>query len=443
MLVQILPRHQRTLLLSLVLLIVCCSSLSAQNISCGGANAFQILHFTKTNGFDHGTRNVSNTMFSEIGTTENFTVVNSQNANVFDDLNTLLGYEVIIFSNTSGNNLLDQTQRDNVEAYMAAGGAFLGIHAATDTYRNQSWPFYNQLVGGIVQSGPNHTANNYPGTMDVIGSHPSTVNLPNPWEKPEEYYYWELNGGQLDPNIVETLRVRETGPESYDAARPISWYQTFAEGGRSYYSALGHGQFNYTDPDNDFRQLMRDALCWCVEADATLPVAGITADLSGSEGGETVISYEISGNGLEEIRLYGGVDQTELLLLERRSEQQKLAGRFLHHRPAESRQAAYFYRIETTDADGHVFRSNWIISPPTTVLTASLTWRQSGELQLRMSGLTKTATRATIVDMNGRKVHSFSLRNGFNEIGYTSLKSGQYAIIFEDVQLSSLALTKL
>ncbi|MEL6274662.1 MAG: ThuA domain-containing protein [Bacteroidota bacterium] len=294
--------------------------LMAQNLVCGGDVAFEVLHFTKTNGFDHNTRNVSHTMFQEIGASENFTVVNSQDASVFDDLPALLEYEAIIFSNTSGNNLLNATQRNNLEAYIAAGGSFLGIHAATDTYRNQSWPFYNQLVGGIVQSGPNHTSQNFNGIMDIIGDHASTVNLPNPWEKQEEYYYWELNGGQLSPDIVETLRVRQTGNNSYDAARPISWYQTFESGARSYYTALGHAGSNYTDPNNDFRQLIRDALCWCVESEMvsnTSSPSQVAPQAQIVAGANALLRLRLSGiGGPVAAKIFNGqgITQTDLLL---------------------------------------------------------------------------------------------------------------------------------
>ncbi|MEL6276514.1 MAG: ThuA domain-containing protein, partial [Bacteroidota bacterium] len=130
-------------------------ALFSQTPTCGGTTNFKILHFTKTNGFNHGTRNVSNAMFQEMGGQENFSVVNSQDASVFDDLAQLMAFQVIVFSNTSGSNLFNATQRANIEAYINNGGAFLGIHAATDTYRDGSWPFYNELVGGIVQSSPN------------------------------------------------------------------------------------------------------------------------------------------------------------------------------------------------------------------------------------------------------------------------------------------------
>lgn len=149
----------------------------AQN-PCSSGIPFRVLHFTKTNGFNHNTRVQSAAMFTEIGQDNNFTVTDTETTELFDNLDSLRKFEVIIWSNTSGNNVLSEVQESAMEAYINQGGSFIGIHAATDTYRNQSWPFYNDLVGAIVQSGPNHTANNFDGTMDKIGSHPTQDGLP-------------------------------------------------------------------------------------------------------------------------------------------------------------------------------------------------------------------------------------------------------------------------
>ena len=253
------------------LLTALCPLLPAQ-ITCNGPTAFTILHYTQTAGFDHGTRSQSNQMFVEIGQQRNFTVVNSQDRASFDDLQTLLGYEVIVFANTSGDIPFSQQQRDNLENYVAAGGAVLGIHAATDMYRgNQSYPFYTDLMGGSRRNSPAHTSRTHNNVMDLIGTHASTANLPNPYPKQEEYYYWPDTG--LVSNITEVLRVRATGGNSYDAARPISWYQEFPSGARSFYTGLGHDRSNYTDATAPFRTHLADALCWCVEAAASnLPV---------------------------------------------------------------------------------------------------------------------------------------------------------------------------
>ena len=148
------------------------------------------------------------------------------------------------------------------ENFIAPGGGFLGIHAATDTYRDMSWPFYNDLVGAIVQTGPNHTSNNFNATMTIINTHPSVDFLGTTWTKPEEYYYWKNNGGQLFAGNINILRVAATGTNDYDEARPISWYKEYA-GGRSFYTALGHNSSDYTS-NNNFRRHIEEGIKYVI-----------------------------------------------------------------------------------------------------------------------------------------------------------------------------------
>ena len=188
-------------------------------------------------------------MITNLGTANGlWTTTQTSNANDFTTAN-LAQYKAVIWCNTSGDNLLNATQRTAFENFIANGGGFVGIHAATDTYRDGSWPFYNELVGGIVQSGPNHTSNNYNATMTVVNSHPSVDFLGTNWTKPEEYYYWRNNGGYLYSGNINLLRVASTGNNDYDEARPISWYKEYA-GGRSFYTALGHNASDYTGNAN-------------------------------------------------------------------------------------------------------------------------------------------------------------------------------------------------
>jgi type 1 glutamine amidotransferase len=236
-----------------------------------------ILHYTATSGFDHGTRNVSFAMFQEIAAEEGFTITNDNDGSSFTSLSTLQQYAVIVFSNTSGDALLSAAQRANFEAYIAGGGSVMGIHAASDTYRHSSangintgaWDFYAELIGASVQQMPNHVPGTPAYVMDHIGLHASTTNLPDPWVKNEEYYYWE--GGYYRPDNVTVLQVQETvGPNgqvnSYDAPRPMSWYRALSEGGRVFYTALGHASSNYVS-DTLFRTHIRDALRWLVHDD--------------------------------------------------------------------------------------------------------------------------------------------------------------------------------
>ncbi|MBL7952682.1 MAG: ThuA domain-containing protein [Flavobacteriales bacterium] len=237
-------------------------------------NAQRVLHFTATSGYDHGTRDASFAMFTSIGNELGIEVVNDATGTTFSDATVLAGFDAIIFSNTSGNNILDATQRANFEAWVSAGGHVLGIHAASDTYRHNTangnntgtWDYFAELIGASVQEDPNHVDGTPTYTMQRVGAHPATYNVPDEWEKAEEYYYWE-NGFFAELNTPMLIVEETVGPNgevnSYDAPRPMSWYRTPGNS-RVVYTALGHAASNFTD-DLIFRAHVRDALAWMLE----------------------------------------------------------------------------------------------------------------------------------------------------------------------------------
>ncbi|SEL83129.1 Por secretion system C-terminal sorting domain-containing protein [Aquimarina amphilecti] len=250
----------------------------------------KVLVFTKTNGFTHPSIGAGVTMITNLGAANGlWSTDQTDDANDFTTSN-LAQYSAVIWCNTSGNNLLNATQRQAFEDFIAAGGGFLGIHAATDTYRDQSWTFYNELVGGIVQTGPNHTSNNFNANMTVVNSHPSVDFLGNigaTWNKSEEYYYWRNNGGQLFGGNIDLLKVESTGSNDYDEARPISWYKEYG-GGRSFYTALGHNANDYTNNTN-FIKHVEEGIKY---------VIGNTLSVGGPE---RQISFLISPNPANEV----------------------------------------------------------------------------------------------------------------------------------------------
>ena len=235
-------------------------------------SAQRVLHFTATSGYDHGTREVSLAMFTAIGNELGVEVVNAPSQAAFPDATGLAEYDAVIFSNTSGNNILEATQRADLEAWVNAGGHVMGIHAATDTYRHSTangnntgtWDYYAELIGASVQENPNHVSGTPLYAMEHVGTHASTADLPDPWQKNEEYYYWE--NGYYGPDNDVLLAVEETiGPNgqvnSYDTPRPMSWYRELPSGSRIFYTALGHAASNYTE-DALFREHVKDALAW-------------------------------------------------------------------------------------------------------------------------------------------------------------------------------------
>lgn len=232
----------------------------------------KVLHYSETSGFDHHTRSVSFDMFQQIGAEHGFTVDHDSTGNAFDSPVNLQQYDAIIFSNTSGDAILSPEQQQSFENYMNNGGSFIGIHAASDTYRHStangsntgSWDWYAELLGASVQQNPNHVSGTPVYRIDALVAHPLLNGVTDPWDKAEEYYYWEQ--GYFNPANTVLQEVEETvGPNaqvnSYDAARPVSWYSLLPGGGRVFYTSLGHAASNYTS-DTAFYRLLTNAVLW-------------------------------------------------------------------------------------------------------------------------------------------------------------------------------------
>ncbi len=256
------------------------SVLGPVSIEESSAAVSNILIFHKTNGFRHGSIDDGIALITELGNANGlWTTTETEDSSNFNAA-TLANYDLVIWCNTSGNGLLTIAEQQAFETWLTVdGGAFMGIHAATDTYRNGSWPFYNELVGAIVQSSPNHTSQNHNDNMDVLESHSSVDHLDAIWNKTEEYYYWELNGGQLSTDNNNVLFVESTGSNSYDAARPMAWYKKsvtvdgVTRPVRAFYTALGHSDSNYSD-DDDFIQHIEGAIKWALPAGLTTYAEG-------------------------------------------------------------------------------------------------------------------------------------------------------------------------
>jgi|GEM_PF-1416583 type 1 glutamine amidotransferase len=261
-----------------------------------------IIHYTETTGFDHNTRAQSLALFQDIGDGAGFVVLSDNDGELFnkEDLNKA---RAVIFSNTSGSNGLNASQKAALEWFVdTLGRHLLGIHAASDTYRHSSanggntgqWDWYAETLGGSVQTSPNHTSQNHVDTIFRIEDHPSISEITFPWIKEEEYYYWE--SGYLNDNNISLLEVGQTGDQSYDRQRPVAWYREKPSGAKIFYTSLGHKRGNFTGDFPDFEQLIQDAMIWLLEC----PDARATIEVSICEGEE----YIFNGRSLTESGLY-------------------------------------------------------------------------------------------------------------------------------------------
>jgi len=220
----------------------------------------RILIYTKNGeGYVHENIAASVAALEKICTGEGYKTDVSDDPSVFTPEN-LEHYAAIVFSNSNNEGFDTQEQKKAFQAYIRGGGGFMAIHSANATERE--WPWYWAMVGGkFIRHAPHQE-------FDVVltdGDHPSTAHLPERWTiKDECYYSFQLNPDihvllSADMTTVEDEGKDEYPGETFGQLFPLAWYHEF-EGGRQFYTALGHDPWFYEDPL--FVEHLRGGLLW-------------------------------------------------------------------------------------------------------------------------------------------------------------------------------------
>jgi cytochrome c len=209
--------------------------------SASAADEYDVLVFSKTAGFRHGSIPVARTAIQQLGAEHGFSVTLTEDAADFNDAN-LAQYEAVVWLSTTGN-VLDETQQGAFERYIQAGGGYAGIHAASDT--EYDWAWYGGLVGAYFNGHPaQQTA-----TIKVAGvSNPSTDHLPKRWTRFDEWYNFR---NYTDGSVRVLARLDEStyhaGGTAMGDEHPIAWCHAY-DGGRAWYTGLGHTDASYSEP---------------------------------------------------------------------------------------------------------------------------------------------------------------------------------------------------
>ena len=214
----------------------------------------KVLVFSKTSGFRHDSIDEGIAAIQQLGTQNGFTVDATEDATQFNTTN-LAQYDAVVFLSTTGD-VLNIEQQDAFERYIGGGGGYVGIHSAADT--EYDWAWYGEMLGGAYfQSHPaNQTA-----TVNVEdATHPSTAHLQASWSRFDEWYNYRANPrGKV--HVLATLdeTTYDPGSGAMGADHPISWCTNY-DGGRSWYTGLGHTAESYTE--SDFTQHLLGGLQW-------------------------------------------------------------------------------------------------------------------------------------------------------------------------------------
>lgn len=198
----------------------------------------RVLVFSKTTGYRHSAIEVGIEAIRKLAMENNFVMDTTTNSSLFT-LENLKRYSAVIFLNTSGS-LLNVEQKANFERYIQGGGGFVGVHGASAS--EYEWKWYGRLLGGFFTTHPKIQE----AELNVIDKkHLSTAHLPPQWIHTDEWY----NFTKIPSTVHVLITINEDSyvGGDYGKGHPIAWYHEF-EGGRSFYTALGHREENYSDP---------------------------------------------------------------------------------------------------------------------------------------------------------------------------------------------------
>lgn len=196
----------------------------------------RVLVFTRTTGWRHDSIPTAVATLRALAAEAGMQVDHSEDPRLFAD-DTLRRYRAVVFASTTGD-VLDDAQQAAFERYLRAGGGYLGVHAAADT--EYDWPWYGALVGAWFLGHP-------PGLqrsrVRFEGDH---AGLAEGWRITDELYDYRRNPrGQVQ--VLATVDERDYAGGRMGADHPIAWCHGH-DGGRAWYTGLGHDAAVYADP---------------------------------------------------------------------------------------------------------------------------------------------------------------------------------------------------
>ena len=164
----------------------------------------------------------------------------------------LANYRVLFFAHPTGELFSGRPNGTQImaaiEAFMNAGGGWVGINGAIEVEPTSLWAWYqNNLTGSLPGSHSTSTASiNWAAT-----NHPVIRGLSSPWACNDEWYTLPSDPRAAGFSILGSLATSGT---------PVLWAKEFGTGGRSVYTTLGHPAATYSNVN--FTNVMLRSILW-------------------------------------------------------------------------------------------------------------------------------------------------------------------------------------
>jgi uncharacterized protein len=213
-----------------------------------GASERRVLVYTKNGkGYVHDNIPASVAALKKLGAENDFIVDVSEDPSVFTT-NNLSRYKAIIFDNANNEIFDNESQKAALQNYIRHGGGFVGIHSASGAERE--WPWFWEVLGGKFLRHPKLQTF----TVKVKDPNdPSTKHLSATFQWKDEFYYLDHMPEGLHVLLAGDLTtLDDPAKDKYPGKKfgdefPLAWKHEI-DGGRAWYTALGHQKEHYSDP---------------------------------------------------------------------------------------------------------------------------------------------------------------------------------------------------
>ena len=223
-----------------------------------------VLLFEKINGFkDVPSFNAAHAMFTAMAARKHFTLVASDKGGLFN-AKSLAQFDAVIWNNISGD-VLSLSQRKALQAYMAKGGAFIGVHgSAGDPVYFWDW-YTDTLLGARFLMHPMSPQFQEARVMIDDPQSPITRGLPSEWRMRDEWYSFKASPRASGAHVLAVLDEATYNPVGMMGMNlrmgdhPIAWTRCVGRG-RMFYSAIGHLPETYAEPH--YLMMLENAVDW-------------------------------------------------------------------------------------------------------------------------------------------------------------------------------------
>lgn len=203
-----------------------------------------ILIFSHTSGYRHDSIPAGVAAIEAIAGKRGLSVETGEDPAIFSR-EKLKRFRAIVLLNTTtdpkdpASEWLTGDRRVALQQFVADGGGIVAIHAAADSHYH--WGWYGRLIGGRFSHHPPGTPE---GKLSIPADPQLNRGLPRSIERADEWYYFD----DLDPGSTYLMTLDPGSIGETDAnPNPLAWTRQ-VDGGRVFYTAMGHTSESYSEP---------------------------------------------------------------------------------------------------------------------------------------------------------------------------------------------------